>query len=155
MYGEDIDWSYQILKAGWKNYYVPTTQIIHYKGESARHGSFNRVKHFYNAMRIFNRKHSRLGGLSRIFIEFGILIGELSAVFKKNSYVWIPALFDSIITFLIFILAFYIRFTFFPSIWGPPPVNLTSGMWYVSILYGIITGTVLALTGVYNLKYFN
>jgi len=34
MYGEDIDLSYRILKAGYKNYYLPKTSIIHYKGES-------------------------------------------------------------------------------------------------------------------------
>ncbi|MGD9494005.1 MAG: glycosyltransferase family 2 protein, partial [Bacteroidales bacterium] len=32
MYGEDIDLSYRILKAGYKNYSFPETRIIHYKG---------------------------------------------------------------------------------------------------------------------------
>jgi len=34
MYGEDLDWCYRIKKAGWQIYYVPKTQIIHYKGET-------------------------------------------------------------------------------------------------------------------------
>ncbi|HNV51874.1 MAG TPA: glycosyltransferase family 2 protein, partial [Tenuifilaceae bacterium] len=34
MYGEDIDLSYRITQAGYKNYYYPECQIIHYKGES-------------------------------------------------------------------------------------------------------------------------
>ncbi|HVA98512.1 MAG TPA: glycosyltransferase family 2 protein, partial [Bacteroidia bacterium] len=33
MYGEDIDISYRITLAGYKNYYFPETRIIHYKGE--------------------------------------------------------------------------------------------------------------------------
>src|SRR5690606_308533 len=33
MYGEDIDLSYRITQAGYKNYYFPEAQIIHYKGE--------------------------------------------------------------------------------------------------------------------------
>ena len=33
MYGEDIDLSYRVLKAGYQNYYIPTN-ILHYKGES-------------------------------------------------------------------------------------------------------------------------
>lgn len=57
MYGEDIDFSWSIKLAGWKNYYLPTTHIIHYKGESTRKGSMNYVYTFYNAMSIFVRKY--------------------------------------------------------------------------------------------------
>ncbi|MBO7540983.1 MAG: glycosyltransferase family 2 protein, partial [Bacteroidales bacterium] len=49
MYGEDIDFSYRILQGGYKNYYLPATRIIHYKGESTKKGSLNYVYTFYNA----------------------------------------------------------------------------------------------------------
>lgn len=57
MYGEDVDLSYRIQKAGYKNYYVADTRIIHFKGESTRKGTMNYVRMFYNAMSIFVRKH--------------------------------------------------------------------------------------------------
>jgi GT2 family glycosyltransferase len=57
MYGEDIDLSYRIKKAGYKNYYFPDTQIIHYKGESTKRSSLNYVVIFYKAMAIFSNKH--------------------------------------------------------------------------------------------------
>lgn len=57
MYGEDIDLSYRLIKGGYKNYYTPDTRIIHYKGESTKKTSVNYVLVFYNAMRIFARKH--------------------------------------------------------------------------------------------------
>ncbi len=57
MYGEDIDISYRITKAGYNNYYFPLTRIIHYKGESTKKSSVNYVIVFYNAMRIFAQKH--------------------------------------------------------------------------------------------------
>ena len=57
MYGEDIDLSYRITKAGYKNYYFPLTQIIHYKGESTKRSSINYVLIFYKAMAIFSKKH--------------------------------------------------------------------------------------------------
>ena len=57
MYGEDIDLSYRITKAGYKNYYFPGTAIIHYKGESTKKSSINYVFVFYRAMVIFARKH--------------------------------------------------------------------------------------------------
>ena len=57
MYGEDIDLSYRITQAGFRNYYFPETRIIHYKGESTKRSSVNYVLVFYNAMIIFARKH--------------------------------------------------------------------------------------------------
>ncbi len=57
MYGEDIDMSYRLLNAGYKNIYFPETTIIHYKGESTKKGSLNYVLTFYRAMVKFARKH--------------------------------------------------------------------------------------------------
>jgi GT2 family glycosyltransferase len=57
MYGEDIDLSYRITQAGYKNYYFADTTIIHYKGESTKRTSINYVFVFYRAMIIFAQKH--------------------------------------------------------------------------------------------------
>ena len=67
MYGEDIDLSYRIIMAGYKNYYLSDTSIIHYKGESTKKGSLNYVRTFYNAMIIFARKHFK-GDQARLFV---------------------------------------------------------------------------------------
>lgn len=66
MYGEDIDLSYRLLQAGYKNYYLADSRIIHYKGESTKKGSLNYVFVFYKAMIIFARKHFR-SGRARLF----------------------------------------------------------------------------------------
>ena len=66
MYGEDIDYSWRIHLAGWKNYYLPETHIIHYKGESTKKGSMNYVYTFYNAMSIFVKRYFS-GGNARLF----------------------------------------------------------------------------------------
>lgn len=57
MYGEDVDLSYRIQSAGYKNYYFPGSPVIHFKGESTRKGSMNYVRMFYRAMSLFVRKH--------------------------------------------------------------------------------------------------
>lgn len=57
MYGEDIDFSWRFILAGYKNYYLPSARIIHYKGESTKKGSMNYVYTFYNAMVIFAKKY--------------------------------------------------------------------------------------------------
>lgn len=67
MYGEDIDFSWRFILAGYKNYYLPTTRIIHYKGESTKKGSMNYVYTFYNAMVIFAKKYFS-GNNARLYI---------------------------------------------------------------------------------------
>jgi GT2 family glycosyltransferase len=76
MYGEDVDLSYRIQKAGYKNYYFAESSIIHFKGESTRKGTMNFVRMFYNAMSIFVRKHysGRRAGLFNFLIHIAIWI---------------------------------------------------------------------------------
>lgn len=85
MYGEDIDLSYRILKAGYKNYYFPKTRIIHYKGESTKKSSVNYVLVFYNAMIIFARKHfSKQNAALLIFIiRFAIYLRAGAAILSR------------------------------------------------------------------------
>jgi GT2 family glycosyltransferase len=72
MYGEDVDLSYRIQKAGYKNYYFAGSNIIHFKGESTRKGSMNYVRMFYNAMSVFVKKH--YGGSKASIFNFLIHI---------------------------------------------------------------------------------
>jgi GT2 family glycosyltransferase len=57
MYAEDIDLCYRIIQAGYTNYYLPTTQIIHFKGESTKLHSLSYVLAFYKASLQFIQKH--------------------------------------------------------------------------------------------------
>ena len=57
MYGEDIDWCYRFHQAGWKIYYVPTTEIIHFRGESGRRTPLKILYRKSQAMSIFVNKH--------------------------------------------------------------------------------------------------
>ncbi|MCA9734195.1 glycosyltransferase family 2 protein, partial [candidate division KSB1 bacterium] len=59
LYGEDLDWCYRTIENGWKIYYVPTTQIIHFKGESSKQSRLDGMLIFYRAMALFVKKHFR------------------------------------------------------------------------------------------------
>lgn len=91
MYGEDVDLSYRIQKAGYKNYYFADSSIIHFKGESTRKGSMNYVRMFYNAMSIFVRKHyggSKAGLFSfliHIAIWFRAALTTIGSFIRKNG----------------------------------------------------------------------
>jgi hypothetical protein len=95
MYGEDIDLSYRITKAGFKNYYFPHTTIIHYKGESTKRTSVNYVFTFYRAMIIFAKKHysQKHARTFSLLINFAIYVRAFAAVllglFRKTL---LPAL---------------------------------------------------------------
>jgi len=84
MYGEDVDLSYRILKAGYKNYYFPDTTILHFKGESTKRGSISFVKHFYKAMLLFSKKHFSDRFAFTLFIYFGIAVRATLALFKRT-----------------------------------------------------------------------
>lgn len=58
MHGEDLDWAFRIKQQGWKIWYYPQVQVLHYKGAASRGNPRVRVA-FYQAMRIFVRKHYR------------------------------------------------------------------------------------------------
>jgi GT2 family glycosyltransferase len=58
MYGEDIDLSYRLLKAGYENIYYGHKSIIHYKGESTKTNTHRYISIFYEAMHIFIDKHT-------------------------------------------------------------------------------------------------
>ncbi|MEI6059182.1 MAG: glycosyltransferase [Bacteroidota bacterium] len=170
MYGEDIDLSYRIIKAGFHNYYYPDARIIHYKGESTKKGSLNYVFVFYNAMIIFARKHfsAKNAKLFSILINIAIYFRAfLSIVSRVLKNILLPLL-DA--------LLFYSGMALIARIWeqrviypwgGHYPIELYlfvipsfMAAWMLSIYYsggydkplslwrsyrGLIAGTILIL----------
>ena len=106
MYGEDIDLSYRIIKAGYNNYYFPETTIIHYKGESTKKGSINYVMIFYKAMIIFANKHfsQKNAKIFSFLINIAIYFRAALSIFSRFlKNIFLPVLDAGIIfsTFLI------------------------------------------------------
>ncbi len=106
MYGEDIDLSYRITKAGYKNYYYPHTTIIHYKGESTKRTSVNYVFTFYRAMIIFAQKHysQKHARTFSLLINFAIYLRALSAVLIGFASKFILSVIDFIVILFAFLL---------------------------------------------------
>ena len=83
MYGEDIDLSYRIVKAGYENWFLPTP-MVHYKGESTHKDSMRYVRIFYDAMLIFYRKHfPRFNVVFYPIVKLGVLVRASLSIAKR------------------------------------------------------------------------
>lgn len=82
MYGEDLDWSYRIKQYGWRIVYDPSVVVWHYKRASSTRRAVPSIRAFYDAMRIFHRKHFAITTPAplNLLIEAGITFKELIAL---------------------------------------------------------------------------
>ncbi len=166
MYGEDIDLSYRVTQAGFKNYYFPETRIIHYKGESTKKSSVNYVFVFYNAMIIFAKKHFTPGHAS----TFAILIRI--AIYVRAGFALLLQFIKKMFLPSVDFLMMYAGFYFLKEYWSdnmaiqyPPEYMLVIVpayilLWIISMFFsggydhpvqlrkvvrGILTGTLIIL----------
>jgi N-acetylglucosaminyl-diphospho-decaprenol L-rhamnosyltransferase len=82
MYGEDVDWCYRIKAYGWRIVYYPRAVIHHHKRAASSRRALPSIRAFYDAMRIFHRKHYAQRTLAPVnwLIEAGITLKEWWAI---------------------------------------------------------------------------
>ncbi|MDX1409544.1 MAG: glycosyltransferase family 2 protein, partial [Saprospiraceae bacterium] len=149
MYGEDIDLSYRFLQKGYHNYFLPTTSIIHYKGESTKRSSIEYVRTFYRAMLTFVRKNysGPRGLILTQFIRFGIFLrAAVSFMSRLLSKALVPLLDIAIIALVI---------TGVKTVWAQwyfdDPRHCDEGFLHVNLpMYTLIWFMTLYLFGVYD-----
>jgi GT2 family glycosyltransferase len=149
MYGEDIDLSYRLTKAGFKNYYFPGVKIIHYKGESTRKSEINNIVYFYRAMLIFINKH--FGGKGRMSFLFPIRIaiylrGLITLIKSILRRLMLPVT-DAVIIYFLFIIIIPLWEKFkFGGEYSYP--NIFSNL--IIPVYAVITLASILITGGYK-----
>lgn len=146
MYGEDIDLSYRILLGGYKNYYYPDTQIIHYKGESTKKSSVNYVFVFYNAMIIFAKKHfsAKNANTFSILIKLAIYLRASIAIFNR----FVKKISLPIIDFILSVASLFVIALFYQRM---KPIELDEDLLKVALpVYGLVWLVSMLLSGVYD-----
>jgi GT2 family glycosyltransferase len=84
MYGEDIDLSYKITKAGYENHYLGNTTVLHYKGESTKKDAAY-FERFYGAMQIFYQKHFNNNILLKSSVSAGVALAKKARTFSSDE----------------------------------------------------------------------
>ncbi|MBK9336496.1 MAG: glycosyltransferase [Lewinellaceae bacterium] len=152
MYGEDIDLSYRIQQAGYKNYYFPETRILHYKGESTKKGSLNYVRTFYQAMIIFTRKHfrGRRAGLFIGMLQVAIWLRASLALLSSAAHrIWLPVV-DTVLLYggLFFLQDFWANYYY-----KDPHYFKAAVLWFNFPLYTLVWLVSVWLSGGYDRRY--
>ena len=145
MYGEDLDFCYRIKSAGWKIYYLPFAEIIHYKGESTLRSDINTRKAFFDAMHLFVKKHfsARLP-VTVFFLQIGIILSNFFDILNRSLSRYKAAIFDLILLNIFLGLGWFIRFGA-ESVFIPARVTPL-------LVYNLGWLTIFTLFGVYNRK---
>ncbi|MFQ6606637.1 MAG: glycosyltransferase [Fidelibacterota bacterium] len=150
MFGEDLDLCYRIWQAGYEIQYVPTTQIIHYQGESVKSAPYDSINAFYNAMILFANKHFSLG--ERLIMRWIILTGIgfrkfVSLLAERKSQI-LSVFLDAFVVLLAFSIAFPLRFGQFEAL------TVTKGLVpTIYVVFWLTVGAVFQLYSRYILSY--
>jgi GT2 family glycosyltransferase len=171
MYGEDIDLSYSITKAGYKNYYLPDPPIIHFKGESTKKMEISTTLHFYRSMIIFAKKYfgKSSGWLLILLIRAAVSIrGAISLIYKVIERIITPFTEALLVYFIVTLVSRtwgQIRFEnpdYYPGLFTGFILPLYSVIWVIglyllgayrkscsiwSIIKGVSIGTLIILAG--------
>ncbi len=141
MYGEDLDWCYRVSQAGYKVYYVHSTKIIHFKGESTKRSSIDEIRTFYSAMQLFVEKHFSSSVTVEVFLTLGIILRAAVAMASRASVPVFLALVDFVLVNLALIFAEDIYFGHFfsfpaasyPIVWTVPAIIVVTTMYLLGV----------------------
>ena len=146
MYGEDLDFCYRTQKSGFKVFYVHSTQIIHYKGESTKKSGLDETNIFYNAMHLFVKKHLSGSLLVGLILQTAIILRKLFAFLGKRKLTLLAIVLD-FISYDLTLLCSEKVYILLKSRWaGFPPFSFPIVYTVPAVIHIIITG----LTGNYK-----
>ena len=112
MYCEDVDYCYRITRSGWKVYYAPVSDIIHYKGESTKKNNLDYVLNFNKSLYLFYKKHfhQKYFFIFSWFILLGIFLRGVFIYTKNFLITHFSYILDLLLINVVIITTFIIRY---------------------------------------------
>lgn len=114
MYCEDIDYCHRINLNGGKIYYVPDTQIIHYKGESTKKNNLDYVITFNRSLYLFYKKHYQNNYIApfKWLILLGVIFRGIVVYIRNLISKYYPVLIDLLLLNGVLFISFWLRFSY-------------------------------------------
>ena len=111
MYCEDIDYCHRINQSGGKIFYVPDSQIIHYKGESTKKDNLDYVITFNRSLYTFYKKHYQQKYISpfKWLILLGVIFRGFIIYTRNLVKTYFPFLIDAFLLNLVLYTGFFFR----------------------------------------------
>lgn len=91
VFGDDPDWCYRFTKAGWKVWFTPNAEIIHYGGQTSKKKADQFTLQLYGAILIFIRLHRSRWSfpLARVLISLFFFLRSpywfFAGLFSRNE----------------------------------------------------------------------
>lgn len=147
MYGEDLDLCFRAKVAGFKNYYTPSTNILHFKGQSCKTRRWKSYVDFYKAMIIFVKKHKDLYFVPSFLVSLGILFAAFVGMFTRLIPKFWKIILDTLSLFPVLIVGVILREIMMPNSSDFDPVY---GSWTMVGVLVALNVVFLALRGEYT-----
>ena len=146
MYGEDLDLCFRTKSAGYKNYYTPSTNILHFKGQSCRTRRWGSYVDFYQAMILYVKKHKDQYRLPFFLVMTGIVFAAFVGAFSRLiPRFWKIFLDVAVIALSTLLTLSYCRLPAGESVWNTDFVD-----WKWLTVFAVIDVIALALKGEYG-----
>ena len=136
LYFEDTDFCYRVKSKGYKVKYIPTTQIIHYKGESMKHAPYNTLAQFHHSAYHFFEKYShefKFWFILKVFLKAAIQIRKLATYTKHFRSSIISSIYDTCLIILSYIVGMILWYPYHHGI--PITISYIIEHWQLLFTY--------------------
>lgn len=83
LYAEDTDLCYRMRKKGYKVYYCPSVNVIHYHGKSRKYLGIKSIYFLRRSIYLFFKKHYNLNIFQKAFLSIGLILGTAYNYFTQ------------------------------------------------------------------------